>query len=215
MRYGRPCGRSNAAVASRLDACLKSRSDIIKLDGLQNTSLLSMREELGRRFRKPASYFDARREEVNELILETLTEMYGTDQLQELIKSEGLDAVDNENKVESLEEEPPTTKRAAPTEATEVLPSIISEPGDEVEKTAKRAKQSQANIMTRREFMKNAPKLKVQIDDSVFNVAPRTFSTDSCGWYLSDKVKLDICGQTIVCQVGLNCTVVGSKQWKP
>ncbi|GBE60696.1 apicomplexan specific protein [Babesia ovata] len=196
------------------DEIREALRDIIKLDGLQNTSLLSMREELSRRFRKPAAYFDGRREEVNELILETLTEMYGTEQLQDLIKSEGLDAGESDVKLESLEEEPDTTKRTAPTETIEVLPSVISEPGDEVEKLAKRAKQNQANIMTRSEFMKNAPKLKVQIEDSLFNVAPRTFSTDSCGWYLSEKVKLDICGQTIICQVGLNCTVVGSKQWK-
>ncbi|GIX63286.1 matrix-remodeling-associated 5 isoform X1, putative [Babesia caballi] len=193
--------------------------EIISPDNLQGTSLLSIREELGRVFSKPTSYFDERKDEVNDLILEMLNEMYGSQPQEGEVKAEegvfdaNVEASEAQLKVESGQKPSKRAARAASVEGSESRLSVGSETGDEVDRPNKRVKQSQSSIMTRNEFLENAKALKVQIEDSTFEVPARVFSTNSCGWYLSEKIKLNVAGKEIICQVGLNCTVVGSKQW--
>lgn len=71
--------------------------------------------------------------------------------------------------------------------------------------------------ITRSEFAANARPITVVILDhdgtelGRRKLYPRTFSTDSLGWNLSDKVEIPVLSQPVVVQVGLNATVVGSK----
>jgi hypothetical protein len=41
---------------------------------------------------------------------------------------------------------------------------------------------------------------------------PKEFSTGSLGWYLNNKVNLKVGDKTITAQIGMNLTIVGSKE---
>ena len=65
--------------------------------------------------------------------------------------------------------------------------------------------------VTREQFAKAVP-LTVKIGDTaVLVAAPKHFSTGSFGWYAGDKTVVVIDGVPVKVQVGLNLTVVGSK----
>ncbi|CAK0838126.1 unnamed protein product [Prorocentrum cordatum] len=76
------------------------------------------------------------------------------------------------------------------------------------------AKKKQSTLCTRKSFMKNAKTFPVKLGDNNFNVAPREFSTGSCGYFLSSKVPMELDGERVMMQCSLNCTVIGSKEWK-
>lgn len=53
----------------------------------------------------------------------------------------------------------------------------------------------------------------VTFDGSTPIVAePKEFSTGSMGWYLNGKATIMVDGKPIKCQIGLNLTIVGSKE---
>lgn len=66
--------------------------------------------------------------------------------------------------------------------------------------------------LTRDEFNKKADEIIVVIAGREFNLEPREFSTGSLGWNLNEKVEVKVNGKTVKCQVGLNVTVIGSKE---
>jgi len=43
-------------------------------------------------------------------------------------------------------------------------------------------------------------------------VEPKEVSTGSLGWYLNTKITLEVDGVRVAVQVGLNLTIVGSKE---
>ena len=65
--------------------------------------------------------------------------------------------------------------------------------------------------ITRAEFAAHAKPVAVKIGDKEYTAAPKEFSTGSLGWNINDKVTLDIGGKAVTVQIGLNLTVVGSK----
>jgi hypothetical protein len=67
--------------------------------------------------------------------------------------------------------------------------------------------------VTRGEFEKNAEPVTVIFgtDDNDLELEVKQFKSGSFGWYYGGKVRLRVGGKTVVCQVGINCTVVGSK----
>jgi hypothetical protein len=66
--------------------------------------------------------------------------------------------------------------------------------------------------ISRDEFKSQAPTLEIVIGDRKFKAYPREFSTGSLGWYVSDKMDVEIAGKPVTIQLGLNLTVVGSKE---
>ncbi len=66
--------------------------------------------------------------------------------------------------------------------------------------------------ISRDEFKSQAPILEIMIGDRKFKAVPREFSTGSLGWYVNDKMEVDIAGKPVTIQLGLNLTVVGSKE---
>lgn len=66
--------------------------------------------------------------------------------------------------------------------------------------------------VTRKQFMEHAPTLKITIGDREFKAVRREFSTGSLGWYVNDKMDIEIDGKPVTIQLGLNLTVVGSKE---
>ena len=75
---------------------------------------------------------------------------------------------------------------------------------------AKAAKSSLA--LTREQFRTAAQSVAVTINGREFKVPRKEFSTGSLGWYLSDKMDVTIDGVDVKVQIGLNLTIVGSKE---
>ena len=65
--------------------------------------------------------------------------------------------------------------------------------------------------ITRKDFDEKAKAVEVVIDGSKMMAAPRQFSTGSMGWNISNKMTIMIGDTPVTVQVGLNLTIVGSK----
>jgi hypothetical protein len=67
--------------------------------------------------------------------------------------------------------------------------------------------------ITRPQFRAGAKGVKVIIGDKDIGLADaKEFSTGSLGWYYNGKVTLEVDGVPVSVQVGLNLTIVGSKE---
>lgn len=67
--------------------------------------------------------------------------------------------------------------------------------------------------ITRGEFADKAPSITVTIDGLGYTVYPKPVEDGkSLGYYLSAKQDVEIAGKRVRCQVGLNITVIGSKE---
>jgi len=65
--------------------------------------------------------------------------------------------------------------------------------------------------ITRSEFRAKAKPVNVTINDVPFPAAVKEFSTGSLGWNVNAKTTIDIDGKPVSVQIGLNLTIVGSK----
>lgn len=65
--------------------------------------------------------------------------------------------------------------------------------------------------MSREEFREKAKAMTVVINGVTLTAPAREFSTGSLGWYLNGKQPVDIDGTEVLVQIGLNLTIVGSK----
>jgi hypothetical protein len=66
--------------------------------------------------------------------------------------------------------------------------------------------------ISREDFLAKAQPLKVDLNGFPLQADPREFSTGSFGWYVNGKASIMVDGKPIQCQVGMNITVVGSKE---
>jgi hypothetical protein len=66
--------------------------------------------------------------------------------------------------------------------------------------------------ITREEFRAKAKALTVTINGANHLVEVKEFSTGSLGWYLNTKMPIEIDGKVVSVQIGLNLTIVGSKE---
>ena len=66
--------------------------------------------------------------------------------------------------------------------------------------------------VTRAQFQEKAEPLKVSINGQELLAEVKEFSTGSFGWYLNGKILVPIDGKTVSVQVGMNLTIVGSKE---
>jgi hypothetical protein len=65
--------------------------------------------------------------------------------------------------------------------------------------------------VTRAEFKEHAKAVKVTINENSFTAEPREFSTGSLGWNINGKTTVEINGKAVSVQIGVNLTLVGSK----
>jgi hypothetical protein len=65
--------------------------------------------------------------------------------------------------------------------------------------------------INRAEFRDKAQAVPVTIGTQQLEAEPKEFSTGSLGWYLNGKTVVEIGGKRVAVQIGLNLTVVGSK----
>ncbi|MEZ0228278.1 MAG: hypothetical protein ACAI25_06610 [Planctomycetota bacterium] len=66
--------------------------------------------------------------------------------------------------------------------------------------------------ISREAFLEKAQPLKIDLNGFPMQADPREFSTGSFGWYVNGKASIMVDGKSIQCQVGMNITVVGSKE---
>ena len=65
--------------------------------------------------------------------------------------------------------------------------------------------------ISREDFLAKAEPIKIELNGFPLTAEPREFSTGSFGWYVNAKAPITVDGKTIQVQVGMNLTVVGSK----
>ena len=66
--------------------------------------------------------------------------------------------------------------------------------------------------VSRQQFRTKAQPVTVTINNTPFQAAVKEFSTGSLGWYLNGKTMVEVDGVPVSVQIGLNLTVVGSKE---
>jgi len=66
--------------------------------------------------------------------------------------------------------------------------------------------------ITRNEFRAAAKPVAVTIAGTSLTAPVKEFSTGSLGWYLNGKTTIEIDGKSVSVQIGLNLTIVGSKE---
>ena len=62
------------------------------------------------------------------------------------------------------------------------------------------------------EFVTNAKPVTITIGDQKLQAEVKEFSTGSLGWYLNGKTTVEIDGKPVSVQIGMNLTIVGSKE---
>eukprot|EP00922_Rhytidocystis_sp_ex-Travisia-forbesii_P020911 GHVS01030708.1.p1 GENE.GHVS01030708.1~~GHVS01030708.1.p1 ORF type:complete len:228 (-),score=46.73 GHVS01030708.1:579-1262(-) len=78
----------------------------------------------------------------------------------------------------------------------------------------KNLKKLQQNLMSKQQFLDEAGGLSLAVGPTLrFEMAARKFKPGSCGWYWGGKVEIPCGDQMIWCQLGVNCSVLGSKEW--
>lgn len=62
------------------------------------------------------------------------------------------------------------------------------------------------------QFLEKAEPLKVIINGQEMLAEVKSFSTGSFGWYINGKTIVTVDGKPLSVQIGMNLTVVGSKE---
>jgi len=66
--------------------------------------------------------------------------------------------------------------------------------------------------ITRTQFVEKAEPVRISIGGSEMIADKKEFSTGSFGWYLNGKTTVMVDGKAVSVQIGMNLTVVGSKE---
>jgi hypothetical protein len=66
--------------------------------------------------------------------------------------------------------------------------------------------------VSRSEFRSKAKPVSVAINNVPMQAMVKEFSTGSLGWYLNGKTTIDVGGTLVAVQIGMNLTIVGSKE---
>jgi hypothetical protein len=122
-----------------------------------------------------------------------------TKYIDEFIKMKNEVAEDEQEEEE--EEEKPAAKKAKTGAAS-------------AQQGPKGIKVKQAKIMSGTEFTRTADPLKAVVFDEVLEGPPRTFSSGNRGWYAGKKMEVTVGDKKLWAQVGLNITIIGSKEWQ-
>ncbi len=66
--------------------------------------------------------------------------------------------------------------------------------------------------LSQAQFLAKAEPLKVSINGQDMLAEVKAFSTGSFGWYLNGKTVISVDGKAVSVQIGMNLTIVGSKE---
>lgn len=65
--------------------------------------------------------------------------------------------------------------------------------------------------VTREEFRQKAGPIDGKVGNTAIVLEAKEFSTGSLGWFANGKVTVEVGGKRVMCQLGLNLTILGSK----
>jgi hypothetical protein len=66
--------------------------------------------------------------------------------------------------------------------------------------------------ITRSDFQTHAKPIPVTINNMPFTADVKEFSTGSLGWNINAKTTIEIDGKPVAVQIGMNLTIIGSKE---
>ena len=66
--------------------------------------------------------------------------------------------------------------------------------------------------ISRMDFRTKAKPITVKIGEIPLQAEVKEFSTGSLGWYLNGKTSIEVGGVPVTVQIGMNLTIVGSKE---
>jgi hypothetical protein len=66
--------------------------------------------------------------------------------------------------------------------------------------------------ISHKQFREHAKPIEVIINGTHLQAPVKEFQTGSLGWYLNGKMNITIDGTPVAVQIGLNLTIVGSKE---
>ncbi|HLW68327.1 MAG TPA: hypothetical protein VKS79_23625 [Gemmataceae bacterium] len=66
--------------------------------------------------------------------------------------------------------------------------------------------------VSRQEFQAHAKQIPITIGTTTLPAEVKEFSTGSFGWYLGGKTSIEVNGKLVSVQIGMNLTVIGSKE---
>jgi hypothetical protein len=66
--------------------------------------------------------------------------------------------------------------------------------------------------ISRKQFVENAKPIEVIVNGVPLIADVKEFSTGSLGWYLNGKTSVKIGDSSVSVQIGMNLTIVGSKE---
>lgn len=66
--------------------------------------------------------------------------------------------------------------------------------------------------LSQTQFVEKAEPLRVTINGQEMLAEVKAFSTGSFGWYLNGKTVITVDGKAVSVQIGMNMTIVGSKE---
>jgi len=69
--------------------------------------------------------------------------------------------------------------------------------------------------ITRAQFRTEAKPVTVVIGGKEMTAMVKEFSTGSLGWNINEKMQLEVGGKPVMVQIGLNLTIIGSKELPP
>lgn len=177
---------------------------IVTYDSLDTLTPKKVREELERALGLPLDSLKHRKSEINDVIDTIIFELKEGKSMRNSIECVEKRAstfleINTKETHTSVKEQPDSPENNSPKAKLN-------------EKVTKRKQVS----MSVEEFLDKSQILSLTINGSneKLAISPRQFSTGSVGWYYGGKVPLPIGNDLeVVCQVSVNCTVVGSKTW--
>lgn len=66
--------------------------------------------------------------------------------------------------------------------------------------------------LSQSQFLAKAEPLKISVNGQDMLAEVKAFSTGSFGWYLNGKTTILVDGKAVSVQIGMNLTIVGSKE---
>jgi hypothetical protein len=66
--------------------------------------------------------------------------------------------------------------------------------------------------ISKTQFVEKAEPVRVSLNGQEMLAEVKEFSTGSFGWYLNGKTVITVDGKPVAVQVGMNLTIVGSKE---
>jgi len=176
---------------------------IIEEKGLDNLSAKSVRISLEEQHGMEEGALKSQKGEISAMIDAVLNEMPPANEDEEEEEEEDEEPAKKKSKKEPKEAEENPNKGKS---------TCQTKDGSECPKNIKKAQETMK--LSAKKFLESGKVIEIDVDGNQLRGEPRSFSSGNMGWYLNGKVPIDVAGQTVWAQVGMNVTIPGSASWK-